>query len=213
MSSDKADLIVDHDRVAAAIRAAEAATSGEIYCVLARRSDDYLYPSAFVVASAIFATSIGAALLIESWWIVREALTFTLAQILAWIIALAVLWLFPSLRLWLVPKRLRYRRAHDNAVRQFLGRNIHVTSARTGVLVFVSVAERYAEILADSAINAKVRQEDWNAIVAQLVEDSAQGRLTDGFEHAVAAVGTLLSAHFPRRDGDVNELDDHLIEI
>ena len=121
--------------------------------------------------------------------------------------------LWPSLRIRLVSKRMRYRRAHENAVRQFLARNIHLTKARTGVLVFVSLAERYAEIVADEGIDAKVPQEAWNGIVARLLEDARAGRLTEGYETAIAAVGALLAEHFPRRADDANELDAHLVEI
>ena len=63
---------------------------------------------------------------------------------------------FRRLRIHLVPRRQRYRHAHDNAMKQFLARNVHLTTARTGVLLFVSLAERYAEVVADAGINSQV---------------------------------------------------------
>ena len=100
-----------------------------------------------------------------------------------------------------VPRRLRYRRAHDNALKQFLARNVHITTARTGVLIFVSLAERYAEVVADSGINAKVPQETWNDIVADLVAHAQPGpprrRLCRGDRCGRRAVVGAFSA--PRR--------------
>lgn len=203
----------DHDRIAEAIRAAEARTSGEIYCVVARASDSYFYPAAFFVSAGIIVIGIAATILLEWWWISIRLPVFWAAVVLAFAAAWLVLALVPGLRIHFVPRRLRYRRAHDNALKQFLARNVHITSARTGVLIFVSLAERYAEVVADSGINAKVEQSTWNGIVADLVGHARQDRLADGFMTAIAAVGDLLARHFPRRGDDANELDDHLVEI
>ena len=202
-----------HARIAATIREAETRTSGEIYCVLARSSDSYFYPALAFLSVALLAASLGVALALEYLWLGIRLPLFVTAQILAFGAAAALLWLVPGLRLRLVPRRLRYRRAHDNAMKQFLARNVHVTSARTGVLIFVSLAERYAEIVADSGINSRVPQATWNAIVGELVEHARGNRLADGFVAAVSAVSNILEEHFPVVPGDKNELDDHLVEI
>ncbi len=203
----------DHQRIAEAIRSAEAQTSGEIYCVVARASDSYFYPAAFFVTAGIVVIGIAVTMLLEWWWISIRLPVFWAAVVLAFAAVWLVLLLLPGLRIHFVPKRLRYQRAHDNALKQFLARNVHITNQRTGVLIFVSLAERYAEVVADSGINAKVDQSTWNGIVADLVGHARQDRLADGFMVAIAAVGTLLSLHFPRREDDANELDDHLVEI
>ncbi len=203
----------DHHRIAEAIRAAETGTSGEIYCVVARSSDGYFYPAAFFVTIGIVVAGIVVAFLLEFWWISVRLPVFWAAAVLAlaagWLVLLAA----PGLRIHFVPRRLRYQRAHDNALKQFLARNVHITTARTGVLLFVSLVERYAEVVADSGINAKVDQEIWNGIVADLVAHARTDRLADGFVAAVGVVGELLSRHFPRSGDDLNELDDHLVEI
>ncbi|WP_411956182.1 TPM domain-containing protein [Arvimicrobium flavum] len=203
----------EHRRVTAAIQAAESRTSGEIYCVVARASDNYFFPAASIALASILVFSLPVALALEYRWIALRLLWFVGAQLLAAACALLALWLVPALRLALVPHRLRYRRAHDNARKQFLARNVHVTTARTGVLIFVSLAERYAEVVADSGINQKVSQVTWNAIVAELVAAAKADRLADGFVKAVETVGALLSAHFPVSPDDANELDDRVVEI
>lgn len=203
----------DHARIAAAVQAAEARTSGEIYCVVARSSASYFFPAAFVVTLAIVVLSLAVVLLLDRWWYELRPLTLVAAQLLAVACALAVLLFFPALRIHLVPLRQRYRHAHDNAVKQFLGRNIHITAARTGVLLFVSLAERYAEVVADAGIDAKVEQTTWDDVVATLTAHAGKGQVADGFVEAIAIVGRLLAEHFPVGIGDVNELDDHVVEI
>ncbi len=203
----------DHARIADAIRAAEARTSGEIYCVVARTSDGYFVAAALFVTAGIMVASLIAALILDRGWQQVPLAHFVAAQILAVATALVVLRAFPALRLYFVPLRHRYRRAHDNALKQFLARNVHITAARTGVLIFVSLAERYAEIVADSGINARAPEESWNAIVAELVDNARENRLADGFVAAIGTVGHILAEHFPVSEHDINELGDHVIEI
>ncbi|MBL8577615.1 MAG: TPM domain-containing protein [Mesorhizobium sp.] len=203
----------EHQRVAQAIREAEASTSGEIYCVVAQRSDGYFFSSALVVILSILIISLGVAFLIEAWWLTMRLPVFVGAQLLAIALALLLIYALPDLRVRLAPRRWQYIRAHDNALKQFLGRNVHMTAECTGVLIFVSLAERYAEIIADAGIATQVPQEMWDSIVAGLIEDAGNDRLTDGFVTSIAAVGALLSEHFPVRVDDINELDDHLVEL
>ncbi len=203
----------DHARVTAAIRDAEEKTAGEIYCVVARSSDSYFFPAAFMLALAMLAIGLVVAFLFEYWWYELRIPVFVAAQLLAFLCALLVLELFPGLRIWLVPRRLKYRHAHANAMKQFLARNVHITTARTGVLLFVSLAERYAEVVADAGINQKVSQETWNSVVGRLIEGAREKRLADGFIAAIGIVASLLSDHFPVSENDINELDDHLVEI
>ncbi len=203
----------EHDRIAAAIAEAESQTSGEIYCVLAQRSDDYFYPSAFFVALSILIVSLPLTVLAHYWWIDLRPAVLLGGQLAALATSLALLLAAPRLRLLLVPLHLRYRRAHENAMRQFLARNIHVTQKRTGVLIFVSLAEHYAEVLADAGIDARVPQERWNDAVETLTEAAKKGELTDGIVATIGLVGAELATHFPAGNTNPNELDNHVIDI
>lgn len=203
----------DHDRLADRIRAAEARTTGEIYCVVARDSDTYLFPAACMLAVGIIVVGLPVAWWLDRSWLPVSHLLFGAAEIAALLTGLLVLWLAPGLRIRLVPRALRYRRAHDNALKQFLAHNIHVTEQRTGVLIFVSLSERYAEIVADAGINARVSQDEWNGIVAALVASAHAGRLADGLGEAIDSAGALLAGHFPGGTGNPNELHDHVVEI
>ncbi|MGH6763421.1 MAG: TPM domain-containing protein [Phyllobacterium sp.] len=203
----------DHARISQAIHDAESGTSGEIFAVLARRSDDYFFVAGFVIFCGILLAAIVVALAAHWYWFDISLPVFGLAMLAAFVSAALVLWFFPSLRLALVPRRIRYHRAHLNALQQFMARNVHVTTERTGILLFVSLAEHYAEVVADSGINAKVEQRDWNHIVSLLIDHAAQDRLADGFVAAIEQSGQLLTEHFPVQPDDINELENRLVEL
>lgn len=203
----------DHLLLAARIRQAEKTTRGEIYCVVARQSDPYTFPAAFMLALGVFVASLAVAFWLDKSWLLISHFRFALLQVAALAAALLVLRLFPGLAVWLTPRRLRYRRAHDNAMRQFLAHNVHRTELRTGIVIFVSLAERYATVIADSGIEARVAQSDWNDIVARIVAAAAADQLTKGLAAAIDRAGALLEQHFPGGTCNPNELEDHVVEI
>lgn len=194
-------------RIAEAISAAERNTAGEIVAVIATESDSYLY-APFLWAAAI-ALLVPWPLIYFTWWPVQ----WIYAVQLATFVAVLLITLPQPMRLLLVPKRVQRLRAHRRAVEQFLVQNLHTTSGRTGVLIFVSVAERYAEVLADIGIDAKVPRGTWKAIVDDLTAQIAAGRAADGFVSAVSAAGAQLAQHFPPGAADPNELPNHLIVL
>ncbi len=198
----------DRQRIEVAISAAEARTRGEFVTVVARIADDYLYVS--ILWAALLALSVpGVALFIH--WPFLDAHTYA-AQILVFMTA-AVLLRWRPLMMLVIPRSLKHRRARRLAREQFFSHNLHQTRERTGVLLFVSIAERYVEIIADRGIHAAVDEAAWRDIVRAFVGCVRAGRVADGFVEAVGRCGDLLAAHFPAGDADVNELSDHLIEI
>jgi putative membrane protein len=192
-------------RIRDAIAAAETRTAGEIFVVVARVSDDYrLVPIlwATLVALAVPLPLIALTLL--------AATTIYLVQ-LAVFIVLAIVLSLPPIHIHTVPRSVQRGRAHDRAVEQFLAHGLQMTEARTGALVFVSLAEHHAEIVADAGIAAKVPQSVWQDAVAALVGEIRAGRLGDGLVSAVGAVGAVLAAHFPPRPDDRDELANDVI--
>lgn len=203
----------DRSDIAEAVRKAELNTSGEIFCVLARRSDSYFFEAAFILMLAGLFAGLGLAILTEYLWMSIRLPFFVLIQIASALCALIVLYAFPALRLLLIPKLVLFRTAHENAQRQFMTRNVHHTQGRTGVLIFVSLAEHYATLIADSAIDDQVDQAEWNRLVADLVNEVQRGELAKGYIGAIEQAGRLLAAKFPRHLEDRNELDDHIVII
>jgi putative membrane protein len=203
----------EHDAIAKAIHDAESHTDGEIYAVLARQSDDYFSAAGFAISFATIIAACITAFVLEFLWYQVSAQDFALAMAVAYFCALSVLWFLPRMRLYFVSRRTQYQRAHQNAQSQFLSRNIHITKRRTGVLIFVSLAERFAEVVADEAIDLRVSQEEWDGIVATLIDHAKRGKLAEGYLLAIEQSGALLKKHFPKSYTDTNELDDHMVEL
>jgi putative membrane protein len=128
-------------------------------------------------------------------------------------IVVAVLLSFPFLRYRIVPAVIAEDAAHSAALAQFMAHGVHLTSARTGVLIYVSLRPRRIEILADSGIHAKVGQATWDDAVARLAAEIRTGPLGDALAHAIRDLGALLAVHFPRPKGDRNELPNRVIEV
>lgn len=198
----------DRARISTAIRAAEARTSGEIVCVLA---DSSTGPTALPVL-------IAAVLALALPWLLMAVTAFPLQRILelqlvAFLVLLIVLSL-PLVRTALVPRAARRAHAHRVAMDQFRSCGIARKQDRAGPpLIFVSLAEHYARIVADDGIAARVRQPQWQAAVDGLIAAMREERVADGFISAIEACGTVLAAHFPLTGPAKDELPDRIYVI
>ena len=121
--------------------------------------------------------------------------------------------LVPAIRFALIPGRVKTLRVEDAAIRHFKVGAERRTHGRTGVLIFVSLREHRAQIVADSAIAEKVEPEVWGAAMVDMLREIKAGKLGDGIAAGVRDVGEILSPHFPRADDDENELPDRLIQL
>lgn len=202
--------LTDSDKLQlrAAIRAAEAKTGGEIVTVIARASGDYFYyPTLWAALLAILAPLAPIALDVSF-----APLGIVELQLLVFA-SLALVLRWPPIKLKLIPRTVKQQYCARRAREQFLAQNLHTTRARTGVLLYVSVAEHYVELLADAGINAQVPAGTWDKIVADFTAQLRAGRIAAGFVEAVNAIGAQLAAHFPAEVANPNELPDHLIEL
>lgn len=198
----------DKQRIAEAIREVESRTSGELVTVVARKADDYYYiPTLWAAMTALLFPAV-----VTVFELHHTLLDSYGAQISLFLIA-TLLFRIPGLKHRLIPKAVKQRRAAQLAREQFLLQNLHHTEGRTGVLLFVSAAEHYVEILADKGINDAVPNGTWDWAVAEFVARVKEGKVADGFVNAVQACGEQLEHHFPIQSGDRNELPNHLIEI
>jgi putative membrane protein len=196
-------------RIEEAVARAEAGTSGEIVPFIARQSDSY--PEAPWQGAALGAAAACLALFLLDW---REPLWHPLGSILSAVLGGAALgalggrFLPPLRRLLIGRQRLGamvQRRAHE----VFLHQELFKTRDRTGILLFVSLFERRAAVVADSGINAKVAAGDWDRAAALIAGGARDGSLAEGIAGAAGLCReVLLKAGFTARAGDRNELAD-----
>jgi putative membrane protein len=202
-------------RVAAAIGQAEARTEGEIVPMIVRRSSPLGHVGAFVflfVALALWAISPLAHKLLL-WGVGREvpigalqlgglavaALVAPFARRIDWIARLAL------------GRSDLAENAHRRAQLEFYASRINDTSARAGVLLFASLLERRAVVLADAAIASKLPASAWEDVAGLLLQGLGRGDFSTGFVEAVDRAGARLAEHFPAERHERNELPNELL--
>ncbi len=221
-----------HRIVSSAVEQAELTTSGEILTVLADRSDGYtdvavLWAAglAFTVMSLFAAfprpfLSAWDAVVVEAllggWgheWSVGELASMTIGLGLVTFLAAWAAQLWQPLKFALIPSPVRASRVHDAAVRHFKVGAEARTAGRTGILIYLSMREHRAEIVADEPIARLVEAEIWGEAMVDMLREIKRGCIAEGLAAGVRDVGFVLSQHFPRADDDENELPDRLIEV
>jgi len=217
----------DRQKVAAAIAAAEAKSSGEIVAVATPISDAYHDVALHWALVPLFAVLAWAAWrpTALAWWYdflfggwspdptQSELLTLLMVfAALKFTIALLILKWMP-LRLFLTPGATKHRRVRRRAIAIFQAAAAGRTAGKTGILIYLSLAERRAEIIADEAILKVTDDHTWGEAMHALLEQVREGKVGDGICAAIERVGVVLSEHFPRSADDCNEIPDRLIEL
>jgi putative membrane protein len=217
----------EHKLVSDAVAAAERASDGEIVTIVASRSDAYHDVGLhYAVLAMLLVPTIWAALP-QSWldwgtaffldW--NESLSTRLLLILLLVKMAAVFLIvrfalaYMPLRMALTPSGTRTRRVRRRAIETFKAAAEHRTEGRTGVLLYLSLLERRAEIVADEAIHTKVKPEVWGEAMAVLVEHVKSGRPAEGMALAVEKIGVVIAQCAPPTGLNPNELPDRLIEL
>lgn len=208
-SSDMAKLIGPQDRarIEEAVRRAEQRTSAEFVCVVMRQADDW--NAVPLLWAALAALAVPWPLAMFTDWPVQWIHG---AQLLAFL----VLWLAMRplpVRMRLVPRPVARQRAHRAAAEQFMVRGLGSTHEKTGVLVFVAVAERYACVMPDAGIEAALPEETWKKAIVALTDALHAGRTADGLIGTVDSISADLAATAPPAPDDTDELPNRLIEL
>ncbi|HEY0444861.1 MAG TPA: hypothetical protein VGD19_00245 [Allosphingosinicella sp.] len=217
----------DHALVTAAVTQAERSSDGEIVTIVADKSDSYhdvglhyavlamlLVPAALAAlpqpavdwASGLFLgwnEAPGRGMLMAFLFMTLAAMFLIVRYALAWM----------PLRMALTPASTKTRRVRRRAIELFRVGAERRTHGRTGVLLYLSLREHRAEIVADEAIVGKVAPEVWGEAMSDLIGEVKAGRPGAGMAKAVERIGAVLAEHFPKSHADTNELPDRLIEL
>ena len=214
----------DRLRIAEAIARAEMTTAGEIIVIVS--TERRRYAATCLSAAVLLALTVPMIALLAGWspanlfgeWNdgaiaeTRSIEALIIVQTLVFNASLASMW-FGGMGQALTLAGLRRERVHRTAMVQFKARGLSATTGRTGVLIYIDEPEHMAEVIADTAIYAKVPPEHWATTISALIDGIKAGTPATGVIDAVALAGTVLAAHFPPLVGNVNELPDGLIEI
>jgi putative membrane protein len=221
----------DHEKIAAAIAAAEMTTAGEIVAMVVDRSDSYreaellgsvLLAAILAVLAELILTA-GAQYYATAGWGNGGSLEATLVLSAASLwrcIPLAVLLFFPvrllfrrfeRLKLPFVGRQRLAEAVRDRAVRAFYEKGLYKTRDETGILIFLSLLEHKVWILADRGINQRIAAEQWQGLAGELAQGMKAGRACAALCSVVGQCGVELARHFPRKADDRNELADGVL--
>jgi putative membrane protein len=217
----------DHALVTAAVARAERASDGEIVTIVAPRSDAYHDVGLhYAVLAMLLVPTIGA-LLPQAWidWALalvfgwNVSASFRLLMLLL-VVKMAIVFLivrfacaWMPLRMALTPASTKTRRVRRRAVELFRAGTERRTRGRTGILLYLSLLEHRAEIVADEAIHSRVEADVWGEAMAALVDGVKAGRPGEGMALAVERIGEVLAECLPPTLDNPNELPDRLIEL
>lgn len=187
--------------VEAAFDAALIQTRAPFQCVLAQSSATYaLIP---VLGAALAALATPWALLVltdmapERIYLIQLAVFALLLAAIAW----------TPVRVALASSAHKRSAGHRAALTQFALRGLDRSPERNGVLLYVSVCERYARIVADVGLDALVTQQEWRAVIEALGAAMRRGEREAALGSAASTVGALLARHFPAPEGGVKRND------
>jgi len=179
-------------RIHAAKAAVEQRTSAEFSVVIVPQSDRYPYVGLAWAAAAALLVALVVALIGPD----IELLEALAIQVVA-LVAFALLFDWMPVRLHLVSRHHKHARARQLAHREFAAHTAGGGPHRNRVLLFVSLGERYVEILADRDTHKLVPEGTWDRIVAAFLAKVRAGAVADGVLAAIDACGKVLEMHHP----------------
>ena len=200
----------DIRKVSVAVQEAEAKTSGEIVPVIVRRSSTIGHVPLsltllFLVAALFVEFPTKDLLFVQPWiyvWPFLAVAFFFIAQFFS---------RSTRIQRMLTPNHDEVVQVHQRAQLEFFLNRVNMTSSSTGILIFISVMERKAVILADQGIAQKIKPETWQKLVNNLTYRLRQGQWSQGLMTAIHECGDILTTHFPIESHDQNELSNQLV--
>lgn len=219
----------NRDVIAAAVAKAEAGTSGEIVCVLARQVSSYAEtPLLWASITALLVPAVAVAFGIEppqlggAWVAVhssaaeagRHASLAAYAIVQAGLFcAVCAITALPALRTRLTLPFVKTGRVRDAALAQLAAAELASGPSRAAVVIFAADAEHRVEVLATAAAYSAIGQAVWDEAVATLLAAMKARDPTAGFVAAVALCGDALAHAFPQSDPDPNAIADRPLEL
>jgi putative membrane protein len=197
----------DKKSIEAAIKKAEALTSGEIVFATAQASSHYEHASfqgAFLgmaIVTAAFMLIPFAHTPAKLLWteFASFAIFYTIIPYLPW-------------RRWLISKKEIDARVHEAAFMQFYSSGLYKTRESNGVEIYLSLLERRVVVIGDQGIHEKMGNEHWDRVRDLIIKGIKEGNVCGGICAAIESCGKALAEHFPPRPDDINELPDQVID-
>ena len=190
------------------IQELEEASSTELIAVITQKSSDYKYASLMISVFCVFLISF-------ILFYIKEISTLQLLQyqLLFFVVINLFLEKFNNLVLKVIPQSYKYRKASLNAKRQFHNLGLNRIKTKQAIMFFVSLDEKYVEIITDDEITKEIPNEFWQQLIYEFTLDIKKENFLSGYLKAIKTSKAILIKHFPIKENDENELSNEPIEL
>lgn len=195
-------------KIQEAIFETEKKTSSELVVVVTQKSGNYLYITMLITSLISLLLPFGFLFFVPE----IDAKSIYEIQLLVFMI-LFLTFNIQNVLYFLLPKSIFINAAKLKAYETFRIRGLQKTSNYQAVMVFVSLYEKYIEIITDSAISAKIDNSVWQNTIDTFLQNIKNDKFEEGYIQAIHEIGNILTHHFPINQNDKNELPDGLIEV
>lgn len=197
----------EQQKIEAAVKTAEATTSGEIVPMVVDAS--YEYPRAELYGGGFLAMAVAG---LVSWLFGEESIWWFLPVFFgSFLVFQQLIRRTPGLKRLLISPEELSEEVREKALVSFLEQELHQTRDRTGILILISLFERRVQVLADSGINGKVPENTWDELVRLMTAGLKSGDSCAALCQAIQRCGELLATHFPIKADDSNELPNLIL--
>ncbi|APW66855.1 MULTISPECIES: TPM domain-containing protein [Arcobacteraceae] len=193
--------------ISKSIELLESKSSAELVAVVAKRSATYKY------ASSVISIIIVCLLSLLCLFFDISTLLLIQTQILTFLILHFIFNRFENIILFLLPSFYKKNIASKYANTQFENLRLNRTKTKQALMFFVSIDEKYVEIITDEKISEKISNDYWQVIVDEFIKDVKNNELSKGYLKAIDSCSTYLIKEFPIKDDDENELPNDVIEL
>ena len=198
----------EKEQITEEIEELEKFSSAELVAVIAKKSSDYKYPSLMISIFCVFFISF--ILFFFKELSVLELLEYQLLIFSGFFLLFEN---FKNLILKILPKSYKHQKASSYAKEQFKNLGLNRTKSKQAIMFFVSLDERFVEIITDEEISKKIPNEFWQQVINEFTYDVRKEDFLNGYLKALKTSKAILIQHFPATANNKNELSNEVIEL
>lgn len=200
----------DIQKIESTIAEVEEKTSGEIVPVIVRRSSNIGHVAPMLTLFLMVCLLFIRPHFLDILWVQPWVYVWPVILIFVFVVSSFVA-RFKWVQKIFVPDLDEKKAVHQRAELEFYRNKVFRTASGTGILIFVSVMERKAVVLADKGISSKIPNEHWNEVLEQFNSHLKSGSWGKAFVEAITVCGKDLEDHFPLESQANNELKNYLV--
>lgn len=192
---------IKREAIEQAVKQAEHGHHGEIFPLILKQSD--FYPASHFRSALLWALAVPMGMYYSPFEF-SDPIWYLWAQIPALLFGYCLAY-FSSVKRFFSTRSEIEEEVAQKAVESFIEYGLHQTKNKTGVMIIVSLLEHRVRILADSAYDEIMKEDDWKALTKNLATEIKKNNLSQGMIETIEEVGRIMLRHFPLKEGEVQQ--------